>query len=52
MVDVEEIVNEPFDTAENQDFEEIHDFAKISETDFYNIKAGLEPDFPFQEKLE
>ena len=51
MSDLEEIINEPFDVDESEHAQEIHDFTKINEADFNDIKLGLEPDIPFQEKF-
>ena len=48
--DLEEIQNVFPETQEN-DFDEINVFEQIDETDFLNIRQGLENDVPFQAKL-
>ena len=51
MDDLEEIQNDFPEEQENH-VDEINAFEKIDETDFLNIRQGLENDFPFQERLE
>ena len=51
MDDLEEIQND-FPEEQENDVDEINAFEQIDETDFLNIRQGLENDFPFQEKLE
>ena len=51
MDDLEEIQND-FPEEQENGVDEINAFEQIDETDFLNIRQGLENDFPFQERLE
>ena len=51
MDDLEEIQND-FPEEQENGIDEINAFEQIDETDFLNIRQGLENDFPFQERLE
>ena len=51
MDDLEEIQND-FPEEQENGVDEINAFEQIDETDFLNIRQGLENDFPFQESLE
>ena len=48
--DLEEIQNIFVENQETE-FDEVNDFEQIDETDFLNIKQGLENDIPFQAKF-